>query len=256
MPEKDNKNHHVYYLVYMALASLVIIAIVLIFWQTYLSSYFLPTNSNANINENSTYLQLGYDPLITMVPKDLQSEQSKSETFISSLDPKLGSESAKVIVIFWSSFDNEQAKSVLQNLKSLKNKYDDSDVVLVWKDLVNPENKEAPAVLASLAGYCANDQEKFWEFADLAYNNMSNLAPDNLVKLAEQIGIDQVAFSTCLSAKEGLGKISSNYYYAQNQSITAVPTVYINDQKIDDATNTSQIKDIVNQKLNSYAENK
>lgn len=235
----------------MALGSLVIIAIALIFWQTYLASYFLPANSNINTNKDS-YLQLGYDPLITMVPEELQSDQSKSKIFISSLDPRLGADTAKVIVIFWSSFDNEQAKDVLKNLKALKEEYGDADVMLVWKDLTDPADKESAAVLAGIAGHCANEQGNFWEYADLLYANQSNLTLDNFNQLAGQLGMD---IAECLSAKEGLAQISSSYYYAKNQGINAAPAVYVNDQKIDDANNIGQIRDIINQKLNSYAEN-
>jgi protein-disulfide isomerase len=248
MPEK---NHHVYHLVYIALASLVIIAIFLFFWQTYLATYFIPSNSNINANTN-TYLQLGYDPLITMVPEDLQSAESKSKIFVSSLDPQLGADTAKVIVILWSSFDNAQAGSVLQNIKNLKNEYGDDEVLLVWKDLVNPENKASAGVLAAIAAHCANEQEEFWEYVDLLYANQNNLTSDNLNLLAGQLGID---ITDCLSSQEGLAQISSSYYYAQNQNINTVPTIYVNDQKIDDPNNTSQIKDVINQKLSSYANN-
>ena len=56
------------------------------------------------------------------------------------------------------------------------------------------------AFKASVASMCAGDQGKFWEMSDTLFQNQSTLAPDNLLKFAEGIGLNMTKFKECLDS--------------------------------------------------------
>jgi protein-disulfide isomerase len=65
-----------------------------------------------------------------------------------------------------------------------------------------PLDMHKNAFKASEAGLCAGDQGKFWEMSDKLFNNPTNnpawLEKDNLLKCAEELGLDMTVFNACL----------------------------------------------------------
>ena len=65
-----------------------------------------------------------------------------------------------------------------------------------------PLDMHKNAFKASEAGLCAGDQGKFWEMSDKLFDNPTNnptwLEKDNLLKCAEELGLDMTAFKACL----------------------------------------------------------
>lgn len=65
-----------------------------------------------------------------------------------------------------------------------------------------PLDMHKNAFKASEAGLCAGDQGKFWEMSDKLFDNPTNnptwLEKDNLLKCAEELGLDMTAFGACL----------------------------------------------------------
>lgn len=62
------------------------------------------------------------------------------------------------------------------------------------------------STLAANAAECANEQGKFWEFYDYMYGNQppesdtSMFTNDNLAKIAGDLGVNKVKFTSCLTA--------------------------------------------------------
>jgi protein-disulfide isomerase len=65
-----------------------------------------------------------------------------------------------------------------------------------------PLDMHKNAFKASEAGLCAGDQGKFWEMSDKLFSNPTGnpawLEKDNLLKCAEEVGLDMTAFTSCL----------------------------------------------------------
>ncbi len=60
---------------------------------------------------------------------------------------------------------------------------------------ISPES-----LLAIEASYCAGDENKFWEFHDLVFMNQASTFNNSLMKaFAEQLGLDESNFNSCLS---------------------------------------------------------
>lgn len=250
-PKKNNKNTTVYLLSYLGALSLLLLFIYLLFLRSYFSDVFVTGTPNQDLNINSQVnLELNYDPLITVVPEELQSSDGQSKFFISNLDPKQGSDQAKAILILWSRFDNESAKAASLLLEDLKQEYND-DLIIIWKDLIDPDSDDV-GFEAAMAGHCANEQQYFWDYHDKIFANTENINTDNLKIWAEEIGIDSLTFNQCLDQKDMQAIVANNYYAAQSQGITEAPTIFINSEKVSDATNIDSIKEVINKKLENY----
>jgi protein-disulfide isomerase len=94
------------------------------------------------------------------------------------------------------------------------------------------------SVNAAEAGYCANEQGKFWEMHDAIFiahtskENDGKYSIPNLEKIAQSVStLDQAKFKSCLES----GKYATSVEAAGSQASTAAtgtPTFYVNGQKM------------------------
>jgi protein-disulfide isomerase len=91
-----------------------------------------------------------------------------------------------------------------------------------------PLDMHKNAFKASVASLCAKDQGKFWEMNDRLFNNPTNnptwLEQENLLKLAEGLGLDMTTFKTCLESGKHDGVIKQRIAEGQSKAgITGTP---------------------------------
>jgi len=250
--EKTQNQYFPYVLSIGAIACACFLLIYFLFFQVYFQSWLGSANiTSQNSNINNANLQLNYDPLVTVVPKNLQSASRMSKFLISDLDPKNGPTDAKVIIIVWSRFDNQEAKNLSDILKEIKNQYGD-EAVIIWKDIIDPNNTNESGVNATLAAHCANEQNKFWEYHDILFSDINNLNVDNLKKIAVDLSLDPTTFNLCLDEKDAQAIVVNNYYNAKNYKITSVPSLFVNDEEIKEIADVNKIKEVINKKLADY----
>ncbi len=85
-----------------------------------------------------------------------------------------------------------------------------------------PLDMHKNAFKASVAGLCAQDQGKYWEMHVKLFNNTNNdpayLEPGNLVKYAEELGLDGAAFKTCLDSGKHDAEIKQRIAEGQSKA--------------------------------------
>jgi len=85
-----------------------------------------------------------------------------------------------------------------------------------------PLDMHKNAFKASEAGMCAGDQGKFWEMSDKLFNNPTNnpawLEKDNLLKYAEELGLDMTVFSACLDGGKHADEIRKRIAEGQTKA--------------------------------------
>lgn len=176
------------------------------------------------------YLNSDYendDPFMTKNPdlKDIL-----SGPIISKSDPFLGAEQATVTLVVFSDFQCGVCYKQEAVLKQILEKYKDK-VRLIWKDY--PESRiSSDSFQASLAGRCANEQEKFWEYHDLLFANSSQLNKDKFVELAKKLDLDEGKFANCLTTLKYQKEINDNVSEANALDISGVPFIYVNNQEV------------------------
>jgi len=89
-----------------------------------------------------------------------------------------------------------------------------------------------PAALASMA---AHEQGKFWEYADLLFDNQKALSRDDLELYARQLGLDMDKFRAALDGKRFEDKIRRDMAEGNRAGVRGTPTIFINGRRFQPA---------------------
>jgi protein-disulfide isomerase len=87
------------------------------------------------------------------------------------------------------------------------------------------------ACLASQAAECARREERFWEYGDLLFANQHALEREQLLGYAQQLGLDQAAFSSCLDDDTVTLEVRRSIARAILLGVEATPTFFVNGRK-------------------------
>ncbi|HNB52286.1 MAG TPA: thioredoxin domain-containing protein [Anaerolineales bacterium] len=86
---------------------------------------------------------------------------------------------------------------------------------------------------AAEAAYCAQDQDKYWEYRDILFGNQGVVAfsRTNLVQWAEDLGMDTNAFASCFDQEIYRQQIMDTSQQALDVGVTGTPTSVINGER-------------------------
>ena len=149
----------------------------------------------------------------------------------------LGNPDAKITIVefgdyqctFCYKFHDETMKKIDQAYIKAEN------VNFVYRDfpLNGPQS-----ILASEASYCAQKQNKFWEYHNTLYHNWGGentgwITKNVLIGFANDIKLDLDSFSQCLENSEFKQKVLDNEQFAREIGIDATPSFLIfNDSEL------------------------
>jgi protein-disulfide isomerase len=85
---------------------------------------------------------------------------------------------------------------------------------------------------AAFASYCADEQEKYWEFHGALYLNQGSpndgwASPENVRELAKEIGINMIQFDECMTSPLHQEKLNSSLQISEENNIVQTPTFII-----------------------------
>jgi Na+/H+ antiporter NhaA len=144
-------------------------------------------------------------------------------------DHTRGPEDAPVTLVEYGDFEcpycGRAEPSVRQLLSDMG-----GDIRYVWRHLpltdVHPH-----AQLAAEAAEAAASQGKFWEMHDLLLDNQDALRGPDLVRYAEEIGLDLDRFRRELKRHEYDGRVARDVESAELSAVSGTPTFFINGQR-------------------------
>jgi protein-disulfide isomerase len=144
------------------------------------------------------------------------------------LDHIRGPIDAPVTVVEYGDFECPycgQAEPIIRELLG-----DFGDVRYVWRHL--PLSDVHPnAQLAAEASEAAADQGAFWEMHDLLFAHQDALRPDDLVRYAEQLGLDVERFTNALREHAGAARVAEDVDSADLSAVAGTPTFFINGRR-------------------------
>jgi protein-disulfide isomerase len=121
-------------------------------------------------------------------------------------------------------------------MKKINDKYIESgDVNFVYKDF--PLNGKS-SILASEASYCAQQQDQFWTYHNMLYDNWGGentgwITQEILIDFAKESGLNIEKFSSCMKNSEFRQKVLNNEQFAKEININATPSFLIfNDNEV------------------------
>lgn len=160
-----------------------------------------------------------------------------SSKLISGGSPIMGDPNAPITVLEWGDYQCTFCYKFHQNtLDAINTDFiKTGKVKLVFKDfpLNGPDS-----LLAAEATYCAQDQEKYWQYHDELYKNWGGertgwITRDALDRFATTINLDLDAFNKCLDENKYQNKVILLYEFGKEIGIDATPSFLIfNDEKI------------------------
>ena len=168
---------------------------------------------------------------------NIQDNTISAKNLIDNGSPIFGDSNAPITILEWGDYQCTFCYKFHQDtLSKIDEEYIKTGKVnLVFKDfpLNGPDS-----VIAAEASYCANDQEKYWEYHDELYKNWGGertgwITRDSLDSFAITVGLDLEKFNSCLNEEKYRQHILSLYRFGQEIGIDATPSFLIfNDEKI------------------------
>jgi len=151
--------------------------------------------------------------------------------------PIMGDSNAPITILEWGDYQCTFCYRFHENTLNIINEdfIKTGKVKLVFKDfpLNGPDSQ-----LAAEASYCAEDQEKYWQYHDELYKNWGGertgwVNRESLDRFAGTIGLDLVEFNICLDEQKYQNRVNTHHEFGKKIGIDATPSFLIfNDQKI------------------------
>ncbi len=127
-----------------------------------------------------------------------------------------GKKDAKIVIVDYSDTECPFCKSFHESLKKIFDEYGANNTVAwVYRSFPLDIHKKAPKEAEALE--CATElggNDGFWKYTDEIYKvttSNDSLDPAQLPLIAERVGLDKVAFTTCLNSGKYAAKIDADY---------------------------------------------
>jgi protein-disulfide isomerase len=200
-------------------------------------------------------------PTVTPVPStqtpspqpDTTPEGTKEPLIPLDDDPMLGSPDAPVTIIEYSEYLCPYCRRfVLETLPLIEEQYIDTGKVnLIFRDF--PVHGQAAIAMAMVAE-CAADQGKFWEMHTLLFERVEEWSSSEellqaLMGYADELGMDQDEFSTCLQEGTVVERIREDYEVATQEGVEATPMFFINGTLIRGAQPFEEFQKVIDAEL-------
>ncbi len=155
---------------------------------------------------------------------------------VSAVRPVLGDPSAPVVIDEYGDFQCPSCGAFARRTEpQIRAAYIDTGKVrLVWHDFawIGAESRDA-----ANAARCAGDQDRFWEFHDLLYENQNGenqgaFSRDRLKALGVALALDPVAFGACVDAGTYAEAVQADFADVRARGFNGTPTFLIGTQRI------------------------
>lgn len=189
-----------------------------------------------------------YEPnFSTAIDKNAPQDVSDYNKLIQKFNPTIGDENAKVTIIAFIDFECPYCQESYSTFTHVLEKYKPV-VQVVFKNLPLPELHQN-AVSAAIAGTCANEQGKFWEFYNQAFTT-KKLDIDSLYSYAKNIGTDESKFDTCIKSQKYLNNIEQDLTDAVSIGLRGTPTYLINGEIVEGVVSSDDWDKLIIKNLN------
>jgi protein-disulfide isomerase len=205
-------------------------------------AYFNKGNSeNANKDDkNQVAKQDNNAPTPTPSPTPTPTPGQPVDIKVSDSDHIRGNKNAKITIASFSDFQCPYCSKFHETMKQVMAAYP-NDVRWVFKDF--PLEQIHPfAKKAAEAAECANEQGKFWEYADKLFENQSSFSNDYFSTLAKQMKLDSGKFDKCLADGKYASKVAGDAQLGQSVGVRGTPASFINGELVSGAVPFETVK--------------
>ena len=167
-------------------------------------------------------------------------------------DAVLGDKDAPITIIEFSDYECPFcARFYLNTLPQLKREYiDTGKVKLIYRDfpLGFHQNAQKAAEATEIAEELGGG-EKFWEMHDKIFENQQAITIEDLVRYAEEIGLNKEKFKELLDTNKYENEVLEDFQDGQKAGVQGTPTFFINGQVLVGAQPFEAFQEIIEQEL-------
>jgi len=162
--------------------------------------------------------------------------------------PSRGPANAPVTIVEFSDFQCPYCARVQSELAKVRETYNDK-VRIVYKDF--PLSIHNNAQKAAEASRCAREQNKYWEYHDVLFQNGSALSPDNLKKFAADLQLDTAKFNACLDSGKYAAAVNKDIADGTKVGVSGTPAFLVNGRFLSGAQPFSAFQEAIDDALAS-----
>ena len=145
--------------------------------------------------------------------------------------PIYGNERAPVTIIVFADFECPHCRAEAPKLRQTVDQFR-GRARLIFKHF--PLSSHPRAKQAAIATEAAKQQGKFWEMHDIVFENQTALEDEDIVRYAQDIGLDMGKFRAAYESKLGRDQVESDRALGEKLEITGTPAVFINGRYFND----------------------
>jgi predicted DsbA family dithiol-disulfide isomerase len=229
-------------LIAASLAAVILLPISFFVFKIYLNKI------NNDQNRKQYHINSRYDTSDPFITKVLNLKDIIDGPLINEADPSLGNAKAPITIVYFADFECEFCQNQEKILKQIMNEYRDK-IRLIWKDY--PVNDpSAPSYQAAIAARCAGNQNKFWKYHNLLFEESHNLNKQTFIEIAQELELNLREFEKCLTSDKIKNLINDNIIEANALDIKGVPFIFVNKREIMGEIGLEELRKIIELELN------
>ena len=161
--------------------------------------------------------------------------------------PVRGPQQAPVTIVEFSDFHCPYCRSVQETLKEVLAKYP-TQVRLVYKHFPL-DDRHPDARRVAEASWCADKQQRFWQFHDAVYASEPDGSSAAMTAMAGKAGLDVKAFDACIASGQAAPIVNAQLEEGQHFGVTGTPGFFINGRLMSGALPLSAFSEIIDEEL-------
>lgn len=166
-------------------------------------------------------------------------------------DNSYGNANAAIELVEYGDYECPYCGRAYPIVKSIQEKLG-ADLKFVFRNF--PLKKIHPnAFAAAVATEAAGLQDKFWEMHDIVFENQRKLDGDNILLLAEKIGLDMEQFKNDVQQRELIEKVEKDFESGIRSGVNRTPSFFINGKKYEDSWEEKEFLEYLRGQLKEVA---
>lgn len=148
-------------------------------------------------------------------------------------DPQIGTEDAPITIVEFADFMCSYCAEASLVVRGLVAKYP-NEIRYIFRDFPI-EELHPGATQIHIAGECAKEQGKFWQFHDKVFQSQENVTADNVKAYAAQVGLNISEFDSCTASGRYENEVAYDVNDGRKAGVFGTPTFFVNGRKIEGA---------------------
>lgn len=161
-------------------------------------------------------------------------------------DPSRGIAVAPVTVVMFFDFQCGFCGRARPTMDQLLELYPNS-IRIVYRDYPIPKHPRAQRMAE--AANCAQEQGRYFEYADALFANMRATEDSDLLARATEVGLDFPRFQECLDSGRHAAEVEADFRDGQAVGVSGTPAFYVNGRLVSGAQPLDVFQDLIDEEL-------